>query len=187
MSQCSKFEYMTQDQVRELRGLNTSKIPASHYSQPVTYASGFSVNHYLAPKGDSDDEGEEESSQGEQNSDKEESSADIQDGSAAADPEESSQDESDAAVDSEQEPENDTLDDRADESTENGPRSILKSPDRSGSSTHDRNVSFVANTHDSNREPKQNCRDTFRTGESGRRVKFTKLRDGRGAYARRRS
>jgi len=50
MSQCSNFQYMTQDQVRELRGLNTSKIPASHYSQPVTYASGFSANRPFAAK-----------------------------------------------------------------------------------------------------------------------------------------
>jgi len=177
---------MTQDEVRELRGLNNSKIPASYYS-PVTYALGFSANRCHAAKGDSDDEGEKESSDGERSSGEEEISDDTQDGSAAADPEESSQDESDAAADSEQEPEDDTIFYSAAKSKENGPRSILKSPDRSGSRTHDRNVSFAANTHDSNREPKQNCRDTFRTGESGRRVRFTKLGDGRGAYVRRRS
>ena len=164
---------MTQDQVRELRGLNTSKIPASHISQPVTYASGFSVNRCIAAKGDSDDEGEEESSD------------DTKDGSAAADPEESSQDESDAAADSEQELDDATIDDRADGSTENGPRSILKSPDLSGSRTHHRHVSFAANTHDPNRVPTRDCKDTFRTGES-RRVGLSKLGDGRSAYVRRR-
>ena len=177
---------MTQEQVRELRGLNTSKIPATHYSQAVTYASGFSVNHYLAPKGDSHDEGEEERSQGEQNSDKEESSDDTKDGSAAADPEESSQDESDAAVDSEQEPEGDTIVYSAAKSKENGPRSILKSPNHSGSRTHDRNVSFAANTHDLNRVPTKDCKDTFRNEESRRRTRHTTLENGRGAYVRRR-
>ena len=175
---------MTQDQARELRGLNTSKIPASHISQPVTYASGFSANRRLGAKGDSDHEGEEESSEGERSSGEEESSDDIQDGSAAADLEGSSQDESDATADSEQEPADDAIVDSAAKSKENGPRSILKSPDKSGSRTHHRNVSFAANTHD--RVPTRDCKDTFRTGESRRRVRLTKLGDGRSAYMRRR-